>query len=142
MSHLPPSYVSSRRRIMDDPVVNYALNRRMGVLASMVGAAMATMQRHEGVLRGSEATKEQMAHQLYESIPDQLLQSGEETGTLWAFVTSAEGKTKVFLDQLAVQLTFTVFAKVVDAMEKMMTDNCKRRKVKDKPQSSLLGAFF
>ena len=39
-----------------EPALVYAWNRREALVASMVGAAMATMPRHAGTLRGSDAS--------------------------------------------------------------------------------------
>ena len=97
----------------------------------MVGAALATMPRHEGVLRGTEE-KTRLVHSILEQVPEQIFESGGSTGSLWSIMATAEGKAKMFFDQIAVQLTFAVLMKIVHEMQRVLTESCKKRKIGDK----------
>ena len=115
---------------MAEPYQNYIANRHGALLTSMVGAALATMPRHEGVLRGSDETKKMM-HSLLEQLPEQIFESGEAAGTIWSALMSAEGNAKTFLDQIFVQLTMSVLWNAVCGMQRVLTESCKKRRVKD-----------
>ena len=116
---------------MTEPYWNYLSNRHGALLTSMVGAALATMPRHEGVLRGTEE-KKRLVHSILEQVPEQIFESGGSEGSLWSIVATAEGKARMFFDQVAVQITFAVLMKIVHEMQRVLTESCKKRKIGDK----------
>ena len=113
---------------------NYLQNRQGPLLMSMVGAALATMPRHEGALRGSSSSDSSpefrtIAQNILEQIPEQILDSGEPPNTLWTYIWSTERKARTVFESIAIQLTMTAFTKMVSAMQTVLTESCRKRRL-------------